>query len=181
MLMKRFRLALALAPALLFAGCSSGSSDARGSTTSSAASSPVPLPDVSAERIAGTVTRSATLIVRMPATITKCGRRMDDCTAADQRLTQSYLLAVVKLGADVKVFQGSKRVPASVQALLDQTGLAAGAVVALNEPDARVFTCGPGSSSWPDGRDACEQRYQALARAALKLNDTLARWSSGTG
>lgn len=171
----RLRLAGAVLPMLLVAACSSGATDVVSPTT------PPASPEVSADRVAATVTRSVRALARPLAAIARCSRRIDDCTPADQQTVLGYVLAVGKLAQDIKVLQASNRVPLALRPLLSQTGDAAAAVLALSEPDPRVVDCGPDSERWPESRDECARRYQALVPAARHLTDTLQPWDAYRG
>lgn len=160
---------------LLVAACSSGATDVVSPTTPPAPS------EVSADRVAATVTRSVRALAGPLAAIARCSRRIDDCTPADQMTVQSYVLVVGSLAQDIKVLQASNRVPVALRPLLSQTGDAAAAVLALSEPDARVVECGPGSERWPESRDECARRYQALVPVARHLVDTLQPWDAYRG
>jgi hypothetical protein len=85
------------------------------------------------------------------------------------------------LADNVKALQASNRVPEAVKALLDETASATKAIVDLGVPDATVFGCGPGSSTWPDSQADCAKRYQALSGAVRKLVDTLQQWDNVAG
>lgn len=154
-------------PALLaLAGCGSSATDSVSSTT---------FTTVSSAQVAQIVARPAATMARGLVAITRCTRDLDGCSSADQRASQQYVLLAGELAGDLSSLRARRAAPSSLDALAERTGAAASAV-----PTASLL-CGPGSSTWPQGRDDCAARFRAAADAAGALTSVLREWDDVRG
>lgn len=151
---------------LTLAACGSGGTDSVSSTT---------FTTVSEAQVVQIVARPAATMARGLVAITRCSRDLTTCSSADQRSAQQYVLLAGELAGDLSSLRVRSAVPKGLAALVERTGAAATAV-----PTASLL-CGPDSSSWPQSRDECAARYQAVADAAGALASALRAWDDVRG